>query len=93
MSFKITIEEAHDEVQTRGHDWMLLGKQSDAVYGYTPEIEKHVTVTTKIYEQIVDELDLPLLAALINGFPVILDPHLFAQGKTYFKGAPLENHE
>lgn len=66
VTYKITIEETHAEVQTRGHDWMLLGKQSDAVYGYTPEIEKHVTVTTKIYEQVVAELDIIGVISAIN---------------------------
>lgn len=37
------------------------------VKGYTPEVESTETVSSKIYEQTVDELDVADVIAVING--------------------------
>ena len=49
---------------------MPMGTPRDelpTIYGYTPEIEKEVEVTTKVLEQTVDDLDLVAVIRAVNG--------------------------
>lgn len=70
--FKITIEETKTVVKKVGKEWnriIKLDEKTGQRYedtGYTPEIEKHVEVTMRIYEQQVAELDLPSVIAAVN---------------------------
>ncbi|MEH6522316.1 hypothetical protein [Sulfitobacter sp.] len=66
MAFKITIEEIGQEVRTIGAKWELGAGETPSGYGYTPEIETTADFERKIYEQTVDELDMPSLVSVVN---------------------------
>jgi hypothetical protein len=77
MAFKVTIEQTRDVVKTVGKEWKPMGQEQKEgafdckvylsdIYGYTPEISKTVTVTEKVYEQIVDDLDLKAVINAVN---------------------------
>lgn len=78
MSFNIIIAETKPVTKTVGKDWHVVGQQLKAserdpqrdvaldVYGYTPEIEKTVDVTTKVYEQTVEDLELAGVIKAVN---------------------------
>lgn len=64
--FEITIKEITRERQLVGQEWKLTGMQNDAVYGYTPDIEREVDVTRDILKQTVKDLDLAAVIKAIN---------------------------
>jgi hypothetical protein len=77
MIYKITIEKTEDVVKKCGKDWKVVDqvqKKSDFddgvylsdVHGYTPEIEKTVEITEKVFEQTVSYLDLRSVILAIN---------------------------
>jgi len=69
--YKITIEKIEQVKKLTGKKWETVGQRTEGdkvlnVYDYTPEIEKEVEVITKCYEQIVDNLNLANVIAVVN---------------------------
>ncbi len=63
--FTITITKTIIEERPAGKDWELTGKDTPA-YAYTPEIVKKKEVELKIYEQIVEGLDIVKVIEAVN---------------------------
>jgi len=73
MSFKITIEQTKEVVKRGFKEWKVIGEEFKEgndrpvqVYGYTPEIDKVVIETDRIYEQTVDDMDFKTVIGVIN---------------------------
>lgn len=67
MSFEIRIVEKTFEKRFVGKDWCQVKGDPGAEFGYTPEIEKTVSVTVERFNQTVDELDLIAVIKAVNG--------------------------
>lgn len=65
--FEIRITETKDVRKTQGKLWALCGKEGEAEYGYTPEVEKVIEVETEIYKQCVEVLEISKVINAING--------------------------
>lgn len=67
--YTITITKTTIEEKPAGQEWEITGKKREGggdTYAYTPEIVKKKEVELKVYEQIVDELDLKAVIAAVN---------------------------
>ena len=65
--YKITIEETKQVRKNIGKKWEPLRRVGDKTdYGYTEEVESLETVTTNMYMQVVEELDLVGVIDAIN---------------------------
>ncbi len=65
--FKITITEEKDVVKTVGKDWEILSeKDGEAKRGYSPAIDKTVSVKCEVYNQVVDKIDLVRVITAVN---------------------------
>lgn len=66
MTFKITIEETKTVRGIVPKQWKLVGGEKTAVFGYTEETETVMEKTERIYEQIVEKLDLKSVIDAVN---------------------------
>lgn len=64
--FTITIMSTSIQEKPGGKEWAVTGKD-DPTYAYTPEITKKREVELKIYEQIVETLDIKKVIDAVNG--------------------------
>lgn len=67
--YAITITKMTIEERPRGQEWKEHGRpveHDESRFEYTPEIVKKEEVELKIYEQIVDELNIREVIAVIN---------------------------
>lgn len=66
--FTITITETKDVTKLSNPEWERGADPKDPEgYGYTPRVEKTVTVNRDIFTQTVDDLDLKKVITAING--------------------------
>ncbi len=65
-TFKITISKRETVRGIKGREWQRVDATPESKYDYTPEYETDVVETTQIFEQTVDELDLPSVIKAIN---------------------------
>lgn len=66
--FEIKITEIRDVPGKKGNEWVSMGKQADGSEprGYSPLIDCVVTEKIERFHQIVDELDMPAVVAVVN---------------------------
>lgn len=66
--FRIVITEITTETVTRLREWKPQGhtKESETKYGYTPEIQEQKEVPRMRYDQLVDELEIAKVVAVVN---------------------------
>ena len=66
--YTITITEQTFEKQIKGKDWEKISTDGkcESTYGYTPEIEKTVAISRRVFEQNTDELHLVNVIKAIN---------------------------
>lgn len=66
--YEIKITEVREVPGKKGKEWVSLGKQADGSEprGYNPEIDCMVTERIERFHQIVDQLDMPAVVAVIN---------------------------
>ncbi len=75
--YKVVITQMTIEERPAGKEWLVV-KEAEGEnrnvpeYGYTPEIIKKKEVESKIYEQIVETLDIKKVIDAINGPPPLL---------------------
>lgn len=70
--YEIIIKKTVLTTTTAGKEWQPLEKNGDKThYGYTPEIQKDQIVSTQIYTQIVEDLDLVAVISAVNGMNVV----------------------
>lgn len=72
-SFTVTITKEFIQTEIVGKDWTVIDErieegqlQPTSQYGFTPEIEKLVKKSIVIYEQSIEDLDLPAVIAAVN---------------------------
>ncbi len=69
--FTVTIVRSFIRERPSGKEWKQIGKtegNSDG-FGYTPEIVRQTEIELKIYEQIVDFLDIKNVIDAVNNGP------------------------
>ena len=68
IHYRITIERIETVEQDCGKEWEVVEETPTGqnVYGYTPSIIKPVTVEAKVYEQIVDNMELSAVIRAVN---------------------------
>lgn len=68
MKYTITIEKAGSRIGVMPKTWQMLGQDADGKknMGYTPEVEATIAYDEKIYEQIVEDLDLAAVIKAVN---------------------------
>ena len=67
--YRIRIEHTRPVKQLIGRRWCVVSQdeKGNDVYGHTPEVESTETVTTEIYAQSIETLDLADVVAVVNG--------------------------
>ncbi len=72
--YKVVITQMTIEERPAGKEWLIVGEAdgNGSGYGYTPEIIKKKEIESKIYEQIVETLDIKKVIDAINGPPPLL---------------------
>ncbi len=79
MKYRIIIERASQDKTVVGREWKIIGQErvpvdesvpdkyyTKDVYGYTPEVETIKDTQETIYDQLVEDLDIPKVIAVIN---------------------------
>jgi len=66
--YTITITETRHENTVKRREWLLNGsEEQEGDYGYAPQVIEVKEVNRKVFEQVVDELDVPNVIGAING--------------------------
>ena len=73
--FKIVITSSFIEERPAGKEWLVVGEKAEELrnvpeYGYTSEIIKKQEIELKIYEQVVETLDIKQVIDAINSGPL-----------------------
>lgn len=66
MSYKITIEETKTETKMVKGRWTQVKGDPEADYGYADDREEEVSNTVKVYEQIVNDVDIVGVIDAVN---------------------------
>ena len=69
IQYKVTVEAVIRRVEKAGKEWQRTSDNPNDKYAYTPEIEKTVERSVKIFQQTLDHLELPALVAVVNKLP------------------------
>lgn len=64
--YRIIIREIGTERKILPKEWHKGAGPSGEEYGYAPEVETFVDYELNIYEQTVDNLDLPAVVSVVN---------------------------
>ncbi len=67
--FTVTITQTTIKELPCGKEWERISSEADSKYGYTPEIVKKKEIELKIYEQIMDFIDIKKVIDAVNDGP------------------------
>lgn len=65
ISYTVSVYATIERVEKAGKEWAQTGNENPT-FAYTPEIEKWVRREVKLYEQVVETLDMATLVAVVN---------------------------
>ena len=76
--YTITITETRQETTLTRRDWVKGGteEQSAGGYGYTPQVTEVKEVNRKIFEQVVDRLDIVKVINAVNFTPQLTEARI-----------------
>ena len=68
MKYKVEIKRIGHEDREVSGEYTVVGQDDDGknVYGYAPRHVKTVEVNEKVYEQTIEDLDIPSIVTIIN---------------------------
>jgi hypothetical protein len=71
MSYKITIEKTETREVKSGESWEVVEHDDNGkgVFGYTPKIMREKEISVRVYEQVIENLNLCRVIGAINPPP------------------------